>query len=85
MGIVLVFVNYPDMKQKEFSDRRQWVINNGYRYVDLVNAVEASPYVYDTDFWYSGFMGSDGIHPTQLGASAMAMQFLRDIPEIMQY
>lgn len=84
-NISLVFVNYADMKQKEFSARRQWVIDGGYRYVDLVEAVQESTYVYDTDFWYPGFMGSDGIHPTPLGANAMAMQILKDLPEIMQY
>ena len=37
------------------------------------------------DGWYSGFLSSDGKHPTLLGYEAFAFQVLNDIPELMQY
>lgn len=83
-GITLVFALDPDVKTKDLSQYRQYIIDSGYRYIDLKSAVQQGPYVYDTDFWYPGFMSSDGVHPTPLGAKAMAMQVLRDFPEIMQ-
>ena len=84
-AIEVIFVNVPDMKERHFEHRRQWVIDHGYRYIDLVAAVQNAPYEYGTDCWYPGFMRTDGVHPTEVGAYAMAMQILTDFPEIMQY
>ena len=38
-----------------------------------------------THDWYEGYLSSDGVHPTALGAKAEAMRILCDIPEITQY
>ena len=35
--------------------------------------------------WYDGYLDSDKVHPTSLGAQAQAMQVLVDFPELMQY
>jgi lysophospholipase L1-like esterase len=75
---------------RENSAKRNIIENSGCRYVDEELAFHdpvkpyPDPWV-DGDYWYDGFMSSDGLHPTVNGAKALAMQFLKDIPEIMQY
>lgn len=57
------------------------VIGSGRRYIDAFKAVGD-----DADGnWIDGYLSSDGIHPTSIGARAIAMRILVDVPEIMQY
>ena len=57
------------------------VEESGYRYVDAKKAVGAN----DLGTWYTNYLANDGIHPTALGAKAIAIRLLIDVPEIMQY
>lgn len=66
--------------------KRNTVINYGCRYFDFGKAVAADPT--DPNTLYANYLdASDGwVHPVSaLGARAIAMQFLVDVPEIMQY
>lgn len=85
-GITLIANLKADNKESNFSVRRTAVINAGCRYVSTYDAVQDPSITWSegTDNWYSGFQGSDGVHPTELGAKAIAMQFLKDFPEIAQ-
>lgn len=57
------------------------VTGSGRRYIDAFKAVGD-----DADGnWIDGYLSSDGVHPTSLGARAIAMRILVDVPEIMQY
>ena len=47
-------------------------------YIDVFSAV-----CKDTGEWYEG-MCDDGVHPTVLGAKAIAARILADLPEITQ-
>ncbi len=60
-----------------------YVRASGYRYVDFYKAVGAD----SSGNWYAGYLetATTPIHPTTLGAQALATQVLIDFPEIMQY
>ena len=51
------------------------------RYINAYDAVGAT----SAGVWYEGFLSSDETHPTALGAKALAMRFVADVPELMQY
>lgn len=58
------------------------VVASGLRYIDAYDAVGVD--ADNNNAWYSGFLATDNIHPTALGAQAIATQFIMDVPEIMQ-
>lgn len=78
--IVPIFCTIPNVPTINNSFKNDIVRNSGYRYIDFAKAVNAedagSP-------WYDGMLSSDGIHPTELGAKALAARFITDFPEVM--
>ena len=89
-GATLVIVNRPNSTASDIQSAytaKKAVIDKyialGVRYVDIAKAVsadETSP-----NGWYDGYLQSDGKHPTQYGAKAIAMRVLTDFPELMQF
>ena len=75
-----IFCTIPNVPTINNSFKNDIVRNSGYRYIDFAKAVNAedvgSP-------WYDGMLSSDGIHPTELGAKALAARFITDFPEVM--
>jgi hypothetical protein len=80
-GIELIAATIPSVPTRDKSAINEFVVNSGLRYIDFAKAVGADV----ESNWYEGFLHSDGVHPTELGAQALAMQVLIDFPEIMQY
>ena len=87
MGITLVTYYRPDIPDENYSARRVYLLETGCRYINGEFALHDPNKVWSkgVNTWYDGFLSSDNKHPTVLGAKALAMQFLRDFPEIMQY
>ena len=82
-GITLIAATVPTVPSRIESKEAisAYVRNCGLRYIDFYKAVGTN----DSGEWHSGFLDSDGIHPTALGAQALALQVIIDFPEIMQY
>ena len=59
--------------------KNTWIRGSGYRYIDFAKAVGAN----SSGVWYSGMLGSDGVHPTEQGAKALFTQAITDLPELM--
>ena len=78
-GIELVLQTIPSVPGADKSAINEIIRNSGLRYVDVASAVGAA----DSQDWYDGYL-DDGVHPTALGAKAIASEFLSDLPEIMQ-
>lgn len=62
-----------------------YVRSSGYRYIDTYKAVNSD----SEGRWYNNdnindYQSSDDVHPTKLGAIAIASQWLIDFPEILQ-
>lgn len=84
-NISLVFAVYASVPERDMSMYQEWLRNSGHRLIDFDKAVGSPIYESGVNNWYDGYLSSDNVHPTELGAKAMAMQVLIDFPEIMQY
>lgn len=78
--IVPIFCTIPNVPTINNSFKNDIVRNSGYRYIDFAKAVNAEDV---GSSWYSGMLSNDGVHPTELGAKALAARFITDFPEIM--
>lgn len=78
-GITPVLATIPSVPTRNNSFKNEWVRASGYRYVDFAKAVEDPNNV---GYWYADMLSSDGVHPSELGAKALAMQVLIDFVEI---
>ena len=80
-NITLVLAVIPTVPERDKEELASYIKSTGLRYIDWYKAVGAN----SSGVWYEGYLSSDNIHPTELGAKAISMQFLIDFPEIMQY
>ncbi|MDO6801262.1 SGNH/GDSL hydrolase family protein [Wenyingzhuangia sp. 1_MG-2023] len=79
--IELILSTVPTVPTRNKENISEIVRNSGYRYIDFYDAMGTS----STGVWYEGYLSDDGVHPTSLGAQALATQVLIDFPELMQY
>ena len=88
MDIELILTTIPEVRGDYFNkDAMSEVVrNSGLRYIDAAKAVGSNA---DGEWYGNGteydYQSSDNVHPSEYGAKAIAMQFLLDFPEIMQY
>jgi uncharacterized protein YgiB involved in biofilm formation len=80
-GITLILNKVPSVPTLEKETIGGYVEASGCRYINSYLAVGSS--VGGT--WYTGFLSSDNVHPTALGAKALAMRMLVDVPELAEY
>jgi len=57
------------------------VKKSGYRYIDFSAAVGAND-TPETSAWTEGYLYTDGLHPTDLGAQVFYNQVIKDFPEL---
>jgi len=77
-GIIPILATIPSTPNRTHNGKAAWVRQSGYRYIDFSAAVTQS----DGHEWQDGFLDVDNVHPTALGAQAMAQRVLVDFPEI---
>lgn len=80
-GITLIGATVPTTPTRDKTSHTSIVRNFGIRYIDFHKAV----CIDDSGHWYPGYLYSDNVHPTELGAQVMATQVLTDFPELLQY
>lgn len=80
-GINLIVAKIPTVPNKNKEGINAIVDESGLRYVDFYSAVGAN----SAGAWRDGYLSGDRVHPTELGAKALAMRLLIDVPEIMRY
>ena len=87
-GIELIPVTVPEVRGDYFNKDAisEVVRNSGLRYIDVAKAVGSNA----NGEWYGNgteydYQSADNVHPSVYGARAIAIQFLIDFPEIMQY
>lgn len=80
-GITLILNKVPSVPNNPKENIGSLVVNSGNRYIDSYAAVGAN----SSGDWYSGYQSANHIHPTQLGALALAQRFAVDVPEVMMY
>lgn len=82
LHITLILATIPSTELVNNSAKDTWIKSSGLRYVDFSKAVHGDVYTSGVDNWYEGYC-NDGIHPTPLGAQALATQLVVDFPEIL--
>lgn len=80
LDITLILNKVPCTPTMDKSEIDTIVVESGLRYIDSASAVGVNG-----NQWYAGYLSADDVHPTTIGAKALAMQMLVDVPEIMQY
>ena len=82
-GIVLFLSTIPNVLNSKYKNKgiiSDYVRSTNYDYIDVAKAVGSNAqgqwYDYGTD---SDYQYSDGVHPTEYGAKAIATQFLCDL------
>lgn len=84
-GIQLVLMKIPQVPTPEgymtIEDAvNQYVVASGLPYIDAYKAVGAN----EEGQWYEGMLSSDNVHPTKLGAQALASGVLADFPQFFE-
>ena len=80
-GIIPILATIPNTPVQNNMFKNDYVRSSGYRYVDFAKAVNAES---NGASWYIGMLYSDNVHPTELGAKALASRVLMDVPEIIK-
>ena len=79
-SIELVLCTIPSVPNINHEQKNEYVRNSGLRYIDFAKAVENGK----NNTWKSGMLSIDNIHPTELGAIALYMQAISDVPELFE-
>lgn len=79
--VTLILSTVPNTPSRSSVAKNKWVKESGFRYVDFAEAVGASE---AGSSWTEGYLSSDKVHPTIVGAKAMYQQVLKDFPEIAE-
>ena len=79
-GFEVILTKRPSTPTLDNSEKINVIVNSGCRYIDYERVLIESG-----NNWYAGYLSSDGVHPTVLGAKAIASSVLTDFIEITQY
>jgi len=80
-GITLYAVKIPSVPNIDNSGKNAYIDELGIKSIDWAKAVGST----SAGVWRTGYLSSDNVHPTTLGAQAMALRTLVDCPAIMQF
>ena len=80
-GITMVAAKIPSVPGRSKETINAYIDASGIRFIDFYKAVGAN----SSGQWYTGFLSEDNLHPSSLGAQALAVRVLVDFPELMQY
>jgi hypothetical protein len=78
-GAIPVLCTVPSVPDRDKTAINRWIRSGKYRYIDFSIAVSD-----DKGIWNEGMLSEDKVHPSELGASALALRVLIDFPEIMK-
>lgn len=84
-GVIPILATIPSAKNDDGSllkyneGKNKWIRESGHRFIDFATAVGSN----SDGTWIRGLKDTD-IHPTTLGAKALAGRVLLDFPEIMR-
>lgn len=79
--VTLVAAKIPSVPGRNKETINSYIDESGVRFIDFYKAVGAN----SSGQWYAGFLSDDNLHPSALGAQALAVRVLVDFPELMQY
>ena len=77
--IELILCTIPNVPSINNSFKNEIIRNSGYRYIDFAKAVGAEEVGSN---WHTGMLSADEVHPAILGAQKLALQAIKDVPEL---
>lgn len=77
-GFEVIYEIIPSVNSRDKTLIQEYLANN-----PQLRTFDAYKAVGNTPSWYEGYQYSDNVHPTELGARAIAQQMLIEIPEIV--
>nr|DAM59050.1 MAG TPA: hypothetical protein [Caudoviricetes sp.] len=80
-NIVPILATIPCVPSIDHTKKNAYIKNSGWRYIDFAKAVGAEN---AGSSWYNGMLSEDNVHPTALGAQALASRFMVDVPEAFE-
>lgn len=80
-NITLILNKVPTVPTKDNETIGGYVEASECRYINSYLAVGTN----SSGQWYTGYLSTDNVHPTALGAKALAMRMLVDVPELAEY
>ncbi len=80
-GIQLIISTIPNTPTRCHVAKNNWIRQNNVKYIDFATAVNATE---KGAKWTEGFLSSDNLHPSALGAQALADQLIKDFPEMKE-
>lgn len=78
-NITLILSTIPNVPGRNHTFKNQYVKSLGIDFIDFEAAVGAS----SNGIWYDGMLSSDNVHPSALGAKALASRVVADAPVLM--
>lgn len=81
-GITPVFTTQ-GLPAWDYTLHCEYLYSTGERVIDFAHAVAPNGWAAGST-WYEGLLSSDNAHPTPNGARTLAMQAMKDMPEILQ-
>lgn len=80
-GVTLILTKIPSVPDYRHATLNAFIEGSGYRFINSYEAMGCD----GTGDTYDGYLSDDEVHPTALGANAIAMRALVDAPELMLY
>jgi hypothetical protein len=80
-GIELYAVKIPCVPTIDNTGKNAYIDELGVKSIDWYKAVGSN----SSGVWYEGYLSNDNVHPSELGAKALAARTLTDCPAIMQF
>lgn len=77
--IIPIFCTIPNTPTNDNTYKNAHIKSSGYRYVDIAEFVGSNV----TTSWYAGLLGSDNLHPTDLGSYLIAENIIADLADII--
>ena len=79
LNIQLILCTIPNVPERIHTFKNQIIRGSGFPYIDIASAVGATE---KGSNWYEGLLGSDRVHPSDIGALAIALLLIAGVPDI---
>ncbi len=81
LHIQLILCTIPNVPERIHTFKNQIIRESGLPYIDISSALGANE---KGSSWFEGLLGSDKVHPTDLGSEVIANTLIAGIPDIVE-
>lgn len=81
LHIQLILCTIPNVPERIHTFKNQIIRESGLPYIDISSALGANE---KGSSWFEGLLGSDKVHPTDLGSEVIANTLIAGVPDIVE-